>query len=162
MTIKMKTIFTLAIVLFVVFQGVSFAEEARLMIAPVEVKNGQAFVVPVTVGPVEQLAGVKLALQYNPNILIYEKSEKTESASSLMQVVNDQKPGKLIIVMAGAKGISGAKMELLRLHFKSAAGFKEKMVTKIQAVEIEMVSDQLKTIPCKLTEGEITLLPEMN
>jgi len=159
MIIKTKIIFSLAAMLLIIFQMTALAEEAKLLIAPIEVQTGQSFVVSVTIDRVEKLAGVKLSLQYDENVLIYEKSEKT---IPLMQVVNDKEPGKLIIVMAGAKGISGKKMELLSLHFKTAASLEEKIVTKIQMIGIELVSDQLKAIPCKLSEGEITLLPEIN
>jgi hypothetical protein len=162
MTIKIKIIFIMAVVLLVVFRDDSLAGTAKSWIAKVEVQSGRSFAAPVTVGPVENLAGVKLVLQYDPNILIYVKSEKSKNASQLMQVVNDKTPGKLIIVMAGAKGLSGKNLELLCLYFKAAAGLKEKIITKIQTIEIELVSDQLKGIPCQLSESEITVVPEMN
>jgi len=74
----------------------------------------------------------------------------------------NKNPGRLIVVMASAKGVNGDKGNILTIQFRAAAGLKQKVITKIEMTEVELVSEQLKTIPCKLTEGEITLLPEMN
>ena len=162
MTIKIKIIFSLAALFCFVFQGISFAQDAKLMVPPISVQSGQSFDVPVMVDPLENVAGIKLVLTYDSKFITYVKTEKSEKTSQLMQVVNDKVPGKLIIVMAGAKGISGDKADILTIQFSAAAGIKEKIVTKIKMVEIELVSDQLKPISCKLVESEITLLPEMN
>lgn len=162
--IKKKKILllSLAVIFSVVSQRPVLAEEATLLISPVVIQSGHSFIVPVNIDQVENLAGIKLVLQYDSTVLKYEKTEKSEKTSQLMQVVNDKKPGKLIVVMAGAKGVSGTEMELLSLHFKTPASLKEKIVSKIQIVDIELVSDQLKTIPCKLSDAEIMILPEMN
>ena len=162
MTIKIKLIFSLAASFFFVFQGISFAKGARIVIAPIEVQSGQPFDVPVMVEPLENIAGIKLVLTYDSTLITYVKIEKSEKTSQMMQVVNDQNPGRLIVVMASAKGISGDQENILIIQFRAAAGIKEKITTKIQITGIELVSEQLKTIPCKLTEGVITLLPEIN
>jgi hypothetical protein len=110
----------------------------------------------------ENIAGIKLVLTYDSTLITYVKTEKSKKTSQMMQVVNDQNPGRLIVVMASAKGVSGDKGNILTIQFRAATGIKEKVTTKIQVTDIELVSEQLKTIPCKLAEGEITLLPEIN
>jgi hypothetical protein len=163
MTLKNIIIVILALMLSVFFQGAAaLAEDARLQIAPIAIESGQSFIVPVTISQIVNLAGIKLVLQYDSNLISYVKTEKSKKTSQLMQVVNDKKPGNLIIVMAGAKGISGKKMELFHLYFKATGGLKKEIVTIIQVVEIELVSDLLKAISCKSSEGEITILPERN
>jgi hypothetical protein len=51
-------------------------------------------------------------------------------------------------------------MDILAIHFKAAANIKEKRVGKIQVVEIELVSEHLQQIACKLSEAVISILPE--
>jgi hypothetical protein len=60
----------------------------------------------VAIDKVEKLAGLKISLAYPDKTLRFKPAAKTKATSSFMYVVNDKQPGKLIIVMASAKGIS--------------------------------------------------------
>ena len=162
MKITNKFFFSIAVLLFLFFSGRAQAAESKLVLDPVVVQSGQLAVMPIIIDEVDKLAGIKIVLKYDSKLLTYEKTEKSNKTSKLMHVVNDKEPGKLIIVMAGAKGVSGKKIDILSISFKAAANIKKKTVTKIKVSEIELVSEQLQTLPCKLSDSEITILPEKN
>lgn len=152
----------MAVVVVTIMGPQSAARAATLSIEPVTALSGQSLAVPVLIAPVEQLAGVKIVLRYDPRRLAYEKAETSETTAGWMRVINDKTPGKLVIVMAGAKGIHADSLALIRLYFKAAPGLKEKTTVRIQAVEMEMVSEAIRPIPCRFSGGDITLLPERN
>ncbi len=113
----------------------------------VEIEPGGGFEIPVLVDAVENLAGLKLSLAYDDRVLNFKKAEKTRATTSLMHIVNDKKPGVLIIVMAGARGIQGKELPLLRLSFEAETPENLPHETKIEVKEIQMMSDQLKDLP---------------
>ncbi|MFZ2806680.1 MAG: cohesin domain-containing protein [Desulfosalsimonadaceae bacterium] len=131
----------------------------KLYIPEIEATSGQSFQASVKIDPVDNLAGVKLVLEYDANLLKFEKVEKTKPSAGLMHVVNDQKPGRLIIVMAGAKGISGKDIAILLIHFMALPDISEKTISSINITEIELMTDALKTVPCGLSDSRIMILP---
>lgn len=157
-----KTCVCLPVCFFFALPGSSSAVAASLQIAPVVIPGGQSFALPVNIDKVNKLAGIKVVLEYDSTCLIYEKTEKSEKTSQMMQVVNDREPGKLVVVMAAAKGISGKALGVFSVYFTSPPGIREKIITKIRVSEVELVDDELKVIPCKLSESQIMLLPEFN
>jgi cohesin domain-containing protein len=141
--------------LFMCFAAFSFflvlesaaAAEPTLYIPPLKVQSGQSLKVPVKIDQVEKLAGIKLVVEYDLKYLVYEKVDKSPTTSSLMHVVNDKNPGKLIIVMAGAKGVSGRDFEIINIHFKAGSGLKNTSSESVRITEVELVSEELKNIP---------------
>ncbi len=128
----------------------------ELSIPAVKAKSGQSVDVPVMIDLVDNLAGVKLVMKYDTEILTFKKADKTKQTSSLMHIVNNKKPGTLVIVMAGARGIKGKKFSILSLRFEVKKGL-ESLTTKMKIHEIQMMSDKLKDIKCKVRIEPMTI-----
>ena len=94
-------------VAFLLCVNVSTAVGAELNVPTVVGTHGEVVKFPVTVNKVDNLAGIKLVLVYDRNILKFVKAEKTTYTANMLYVINDKIPGKLIIVMAAAKGFAG-------------------------------------------------------
>ncbi len=142
-----KRLLTLCLICFGFMAFHTPALGVELTFPAVEIEPGGGFEIPVLVDAVENLAGVKLSLAYDDRVLNFKKAEKTRATTSLMHIVNDKKPGVLIIVMAGARGIKGKEFPLLRLSFEAKTPDNLPHETKIEVKEIQMMSDQLKDLP---------------
>jgi hypothetical protein len=108
---------------------------------------------------VENLAGVKLVMTYDAELLSFKKGTRTKETGSLMHVVNDKKPGQVIVVLAGARGIKGKNVPIFTLAFDVKSGLKGNHVTKIAVTEAQLMSDQLKEIKCNVVVDPIILSP---
>ena len=124
-----------------------------------EIKTGETVQVPVAVDQAEGLAGIKIVLRYDSALLRFVGAEKTPASASLMHVVNDKKPGRLVIVMAGAKGINGRNVKLIVLEFKAQPDLQNRKVAAFQVDEIQLMSDQLKEIPGQAQFEPIAIVP---
>lgn len=156
-----KRLLPLALICFGLTAFPTPALGVELTFPAVEIDPGGGFEMPVMVDGVENLAGVKLSLSYDPRVLTFKKAEKTRATTSLMHIVNDKKPGVLIIVMAGARGIKGKKFPLLRLSFEAKTPDNLPHETKIEVKEIQLMSDQLKDLPAKIVSRPILIrIPE--
>ncbi len=111
---------------------------------------GQPFQTPVVIDRVENLAGIKLVIKYDATFLAYETAEKGTAAASFMYVVNDKKPGELIIVMAGPKGISGKDVTLITLRFAAKAEAPNPADSPVRIMEAELMNDQLTFIAVEI------------
>ena len=110
------------------------------------VSSGQTIKVPIVIDRVEDLAGVKIVLQYDPGQLRYLATARAAAASQMMHVVNDKRPGTLIIVMAGATGIRGENLALFTVTFNVAAELPAKTQITLRIAESQLMSAQLKDI----------------
>ena len=135
------------------------AEAVEIRIPPLTAKSGQLLEVPITIDEIDNLAGVKLVLTYDPAILIYKSGMKTKETDSLMHIVNDKKPGLLIVVMAGAKGIKGKDLPIFTLTFEVKKDIKENRTTKISITESQLMGDDLKERKATVNSHPITILP---
>ena len=138
---------------------VSTVMGTELYIPALKGKSGQNIDIPIMIDKVDNLAGVKLVLQYDPKILTYKKAAKTEQTSSLMHIVNDKNPGRLIVVMAGPKGIKGKEFSIISLTFEVNKGLKSNHTTRIKITEVQLMSDQLKEIKSDIRVSPLTILP---
>ena len=138
---------------------ISAAFATEISIPPITAKPGQSIDIPVIMDQVDNLAGVKLVMTYDPRILIFKKGMKTKETDSLMHIVNDKKPGLLIVVMAGARGIKGKDFPILILTFDVKEGLKGNHTTLILVTEVQLMSDQLKDIKSTTHIEPITILP---
>ena len=152
-----KRLLPLALICFGLMAFHTPALGVELTFPAVEIDPGGGFEMPVMVDGVENLAGVKLSLSYDQRVLTFKKAEKTRATTSLMHIVNDKKPGVLIIVMAGARGIKGKKFPLLRLSFEAKTPDDLPHETKIEVKEIQLMSDQLKDLPAKIVSRPILI-----
>ncbi|WP_136808905.1 hypothetical protein [Desulfosediminicola flagellatus] len=110
----------------------------------------------IEIDKAEQLAGLKIVLNYPADLLIYTDGTKTDITSSFMYVINDKQPGRLILVMASAKGISGKSVELFNLEFTHIAN-RETRVDDLKIEQCELMSEFLKTIPCELNSSQLQI-----
>lgn len=139
------------------WQGLVNATEIRIY--PITTSPSQTIDVPIIIDEVDNLAGVKLVMSYDAEILVFKKGAKTKETDSLMHVVNDKKPGEVIVVMAGARGIKGKNFPLFTLTFDVKPGLTGNHVTKIAIIEAQLMSDQLKEINYTVTVNPITIAP---
>ena len=144
---------------FIPIFWISLALGAELSIPPLNGKSGQPIDIPIMIDLAEDLAGVKLVMTYDPEILTFKKGSKTKQTDSLMHIINDKKPGLLIVVMAGARGIKGTDFPLLILTFAVKKGLKGHHSTQIKITEVQLMSDKLKEIKCNTRVGPITIVP---
>jgi hypothetical protein len=139
--------------------GAASAGAAELQIPPLKAKAGQEIRVPVLIDQVGNLAGVKLVLHYDKDLLTFKEGNKTPATQSLMHIINDRTPGRLIIVMAGARGIQGKGVTILTLDFTVKKGIEGSQTTQIEVPEVQLMGDDLKEIECKTKPGTIVIQP---
>ena len=131
----------------------------ELRIPDLKGKSGQEVRVPLVIDQTANLAGVKLILHYNKELLTFRDGVKSENTQSLMHIINDKTPGKLIIVMAGARGIQGKEMTILTLTFAIKKGLTGNQTMPFEVSEIQLMGDDLKEIECKAKPGTLAILP---
>ena len=134
-------------------------EAMEIRIPPLTVKSGQSIEIPIMIDEVDNLAGVRLVMTYDPEILTYKGGVKTKETDSLMHIVNDKKPGALIVVMAGAKGIKGKDFPIFKVTFEAKKDIKESRTTKISVTEIQLMGDDLKERKATINSHPITIQP---
>ncbi len=133
---------------------------AVVYVPEVEGTSGESVDIPIMIDQVDNLAGVKLVMEYDSKILFFQKGAKTSHTDSLMHIINDKTPGKLIIVMAGAKGIKGKAFSILTFTFKIKQGLKEKRKTQLAITKVQLMTDQLKDIKCEITVKPLRISPQ--
>lgn len=131
---------------------------AELSMPAVQGKTGQDIEIPVVIDLAEKLAGVKLVLEYDPEILSYSTATKTRQTSSLLHVINSKTPGVLIIVMAGARGISGKDFPLLDITMTPKKDISQSG-DLLRIIEAQLMNDQLQEIKCTIKKN-IAAAPE--
>jgi len=145
----------LLIILIICFS--TTASATSIIFPPFEATSGQAINIPVIIDNIDNMAGIKLSLEYDNKILIYQKGEKTRITSSLMHIINDKKPGKLIIVMAGARGVKVTNQAIINLYFKVNNIEKDTVSTSFVVKEIQLMSDTLKEIDCNIKVNPVVI-----
>lgn len=153
----MKRLAALAGIIAFFWAAVGWGAEVRL--GPAKTAAGQTIDVPVTADRVERLAGVKLVLAYDADALTFKGASKTPQTQALMHVVNDRKPGRLVIVMAGARGIGGQDVRLLTLTFQGRNGAKRNPPTRIDILECQLLGEDLKEIKATTRGCAVSIAP---
>lgn len=137
--------------------GIAIATEVS--IGGISAKPGQVVELPIMIDKIDNLAGMKLVLTYDKDLLTYKKSSKTKHSSSLMHIVNDKKPGILIIVMAGARGIKGRNFSIFNLYFEVNSKVGSKKEAKLNITEIQLMSDKLKDVKAQTKSPPVLIIP---
>jgi hypothetical protein len=132
----------------------------ELYIPEIKAKPGDIVGIPVKIDLVDNLAGIKLVLKYDSDVLAFKNAKKTKETSPLMHIVNDKKPGTLVVVMAGAKGINGKDFSIVVLDFEVKKDVKDKKTAKIEITEVQLMNDQLKDIKCDIKVSPLVILSE--
>lgn len=125
-----------------------FAETSTLQLRVHTQKSIGNFFLELSLDQVELLAGLKIVLHYENDTAEYVKMEKTKSTASLMHVVNDKTPGRLIVVMAGAIGVSGKNIGLVNLEFRQLKPDTTVEHYGFEVTKVELMSEKLKEIKC--------------
>lgn len=133
---------------------------AELSLPPLQGKAGQEIEIPVIIDQAEKLAGIKLVLEYDPQVLSFSRAAKTKQSSSLLHVVNDKKPGALIIVMAGARGINGLDFPFLTLTMTPKRDIDQPSGDLLRIVEAQLMNDQLQEIRCTIKKNTLRVKTE--
>lgn len=144
---------------FFCLQGVSKGNDAAETTLNTQITSNsdKTVLVELFLDKVELLAGMKVVMSYEKNVLQYKSMEKSASTQSLMSIANDKVHGKLIVVMAGAKGISGTNLPLMKLNFVSNHPVLTLDKINFSINSAEFMSEKLKNIPYKLGETKITV-----
>jgi hypothetical protein len=112
----------------------------------------------ISVKQADQLAGVKLVLEYPKESLLLKAALKNESFNSFMHVVNDKRPGHLVLVMASAEGVSGEILELFNLRFNSTDQITSPYGL-LKVIDCQLMSETLAEIPCNLPSPNVLSTP---
>lgn len=131
---------------------------AEIRIGGQSVTAGQGVQVPIVVDGADDLAGVKIVLQYDPGQLAYRGTSRTDAASHMMHVVNDKQPGTLIIVMAGATGLQAKNLPLFTLAFQVDASLVKGAEIVLRVTESQLMSAQLKDIEHAVVTKPLTVM----
>jgi hypothetical protein len=134
----------------------AFAVEIR--IPSMQATAGQSIKVPVVIDQIDNLAGMKLVVRYDKAAMTYRSTEKAPQANTLIHIVNDKRPGTLIVVMAGARGIKGENLEILTFTFDVGAEVPAGSALPVNIVESQLMSDQLKEVEHRTTNGVIEIV----
>ena len=137
-------IITFLVLLFGLF-SVTQVCGATLRLTPNTSESG--IVLRVDVDKVEKLAGMKLMFEYSEQFLKLNNVQKAQTLNSFMQVVNDKTPGRTIVVMASASGVSGENFKLLDINFSKILQ-DENVTATVAPKECQMMSETLQDIPC--------------
>lgn len=143
-------------VYFFLLPAPTLAENGNIRFQQMAVQPGEKIKVPLFVDEVENLAGIKLVVEYDHQRLQYKGLRKAKKAGGLMHMVNDKEPGSLILVMAGAVGLALDEEPLAFFHFRVNENAKPgKIVLHISHVEV--MADTLKPVPVRTTDGKILI-----
>jgi hypothetical protein len=112
------------------------------------------YVFTLKIDKAEKLAGMKLTITYPEQYLEFKTAEKTSTFNSFMHVINDKNPGKLVIVMASAKGVSGDDLKLFDFTFSPIPG-NPAVSYRIEPMECQLMSENLQEIPCEASSTSI-------
>lgn len=112
--------------------------------------NKPFLMINVSLDKVEKLAGMKLAIDYPKDYLLVKDTKKSSNLNSFMDVVNDKTPGKLIIVVASANGVSGSNFKLFDLAFTLVQKDYSHSLT-VKPTECQLMSESLQSIPCSIS-----------
>jgi hypothetical protein len=140
-------LFISAMLLVLIIASASAAAELR--IPPVSGNQGEEIKLYVTVDKVDNLAGIKLTLLYDKDVLKFIRGERTQYTSNMLHVINDKVPGRLIIVMAAAKGFTGENAPLVEMAFELLKDVKKEDNVTLKVIEASLMSDNLKKIKIK-------------
>ncbi len=146
MRIKLSVIILAAFIATAITFQVATSVGTELSIPEIKGKAGQTINIPLMIDTVDNLAGVKIVMQYNKKLLTYKALARAQQTSSMIYIVNDNKPGILIIVMAGARGIKGRRFPIFSITFEVKKELKKETRTTFKIIKSQLMNDQLKEI----------------
>ena len=103
----------------------------------------------LSIDKVSKLAGLKIVVNYPKTQIKFIDARKLEPTSSFLHVVNSKQPGRLIIVMASARGVSGSDLALLDLSFSRLQRGMKPVRGQLSISTCQLMSETLKKISCE-------------
>jgi hypothetical protein len=155
----LRPIVLLLLVLYAPFGHAADVRKAELRIPDATAKAGQELQLPIVVDQAVNLAAMKLVLHYNRELLTFKEGVRTQATQAMMHIINDKTPGKLVIVMAGARGIQGKDLPLMTLTFSVRKGWTGSQTVSVVSPELQLMGDDLKEIECRFRPATLTLVP---
>jgi len=158
--VRLKRLIYIAIVCGFLCHWLGECAYALTLTTPnMQVSSGDSFQIPIKIDEVENLAGLRLVVKYDADMLEFEQSIQAKAVESLMHISNNKKPGVLIIVMAGAKGIKGKNCPLLWIQFKAKPDLQKKHELKLEVANLQLMDEQLSNLKAKTKMNSIVVLP---
>ncbi len=74
-------------------------------------------------------------------------------------VGDDKKPGKLIIVMAGASGIPAENLSILTLEFQIKENIEKRYKSEFEITEVQITNDKLESLKCNYKSSSVIISP---
>ncbi len=161
---RIRAVRFFAVVIFMVMafvlSGGGTASAAEIRIPPLKAAPGQQIEVPVIIHGVDNLAGMKIVFGYDSKALRYESTAKAKEAASLIHIVNDKRPGLLIAVMAGARGIKAEELAILTFTFKVSPKASPGTTLSFRITESQLMSDKLKDLDHQVNTSVLAIIEE--
>ncbi|MFH1982439.1 MAG: cohesin domain-containing protein [Pseudomonadota bacterium] len=155
-----KRIYRLILICALLFSLRPSAGLAVTVYSPdVSVRSGETITVPVMIDDLDNLAGLKLVIVFDETVLTYAGGAKTPLATTFMYIVNDRQPGRLVLVMAGARGIGGKKITVFEFRFTTSVEIKKAIQTELRIVESQLMSAELKNIKHDTKPFRVAIFP---
>lgn len=132
-------------------------DQPTAFLPEIQAQGHKKIAIPLVVSKVDNLAGLKVVISYDQEILAYQGEHKAGIAGSLMHLVNAKTPGTLVLVMAGARGIALDDQPIIQFLFKILPESTDKTEnsTLLKITEIQVMNDQLKTLSVQTGHGNI-------
>lgn len=141
--------FIIPILLSLIFVTTASADECTIHLTD-SLQTDNSIKSEIQLSNIKKLAGIKLVMNYAENAYTYKEIKKSKATSSLLSVVNDKHPGKLIVVMAGARGISGKDVSLMSLYFTPKEKKQNLNSPLLSIKDVELMSEDLKELKCSV------------
>ena len=137
---------------FILCLEIVSTQATELSIPALESSPGSMVQVPIIIDHIDNLAGIKLVIEYDNQSLKFKNGKKTKITNSLMHIINDKKPGKVIVVMAAARGVVVNNTSIIDLNFvvNNNLSVETKPFLNLKVRELQLMSDTLKEIDCKI------------
>ncbi|KPA16019.1 cellulosome anchoring protein [Candidatus Magnetomorum sp. HK-1] len=133
------------------------AYTAEIYIPKITALSGTEVKIPLLVDRINNLAGIKISINYDHNLLKFNKVIKSENTASLMHIVNSKTLGNIIVVMAGAKGVPIFNDKIMDVYFTVTDNLNKTKTTTLEVTELQLMNDSKVDIPYKLNNLSISI-----
>ncbi len=148
------TFFTFYFLVFLIPILISISEAATLSVPPTHGKPGETVSIPIEIREGKGLAGLKLILVYDKDVLSYKSYKVSPLLQDKQVLVNPKESGRIIFVMAGATGIQKEEGPLITLDFEiTSPPTSNKGPYSLELENVEMLDEKIKPIPFKAQNG---------
>lgn len=156
MSIKRALIF--AIVLISLNSAIASAQ--KISVGSYEVERNSTFTVPVLAYNLSSIAGIDVALSYNPSVVVVQSYQLSSYLASCFKFDNvDNSKGLARVVIVCTDGISAEQLEIINFTLKASGNPGDKTDLKISAnfsdTSFKLVVPETESGYVKISGGEI-------